>query len=213
MMIDWLSIGTSAVALTISVWTFWATLLKRGTIRMTRPTTIFFGPDASPNDRSAKVYMRFLLFSTSRRGRVLESLHVKVKSPEATQNFPVWVYGNKDLARGSGLFVGPEGVAANHHFLLPKMVTSFQFVAGLNRVEIVGRLVGDRSDRTLGEFEVNLNNDQANAIKADGNGIYFDWGGDTKEYVGFIDEKPSAAQLPDLSPSLLAMILDELKKK
>jgi len=47
----------SILALTISVVTAWLTLFRRGTVRMTRPTAIYFGADGSASS-SPKVYLR-----------------------------------------------------------------------------------------------------------------------------------------------------------
>lgn len=48
-------------------------------VKMTPPTVIFFGPDV-PRSRSEaplhKIYLRTLLFSTSKRGRIIQSMHV-----------------------------------------------------------------------------------------------------------------------------------------
>ena len=88
---------------------------------MTKPTVIFFGPDGGSvvgRKRQLKVFLRTLLFSTSRRGQTLESFHVNLQRGESKQNFSIWVYGDDRLTRGSGLFVPREGVACNHHFLL-----------------------------------------------------------------------------------------------
>lgn len=78
-MADPLSITISALALGVSSVTAWLTLFRRGTVKMTQPTVIYFGPDA-PRSRNVspppKVYLRTLLFSTSKRGRVIESMHV-----------------------------------------------------------------------------------------------------------------------------------------
>jgi len=205
------SVVISILALGISGWTLWATMLKRGTVKMTRPTTIFFGPDNSPDEKSAKVYMRYLLFSTSRRGRVVESMFVRVRSPEAVQAFPIWVYGNKDLARGSGIFVGPEGVAANHHFLLPKGVTGFHFKPGKNSVEVVAQLVGDKHEIVLGEWTVSVSSEQAGELRDKNAGVYFDWGGDHKDYASWTEVRPEAGKLPPLTPSILELMSREFE--
>ncbi|HWN99986.1 MAG TPA: hypothetical protein VNS63_12045 [Blastocatellia bacterium] len=42
---DAASIVISVSALVVSVTTAWLTLFRRGTIRMTQPTLVFFGPD------------------------------------------------------------------------------------------------------------------------------------------------------------------------
>src|SRR5713226_7443277 len=146
------SVTISVLALCMSAVTAWLTLFRRGTVKMTQPTVIFFGPDAPrsrPDAPLPKIYLRTLLFSTSKRGRVIESMHVALSRNETHQNFNIWVYGERGkLVRGSGLFVGETGVAANHHFLTPKDASSFRFMAGNYRVEVFAYLLGDRK-RTL----------------------------------------------------------------
>ena len=91
-MADPIALTVSVLALTISAITAWLTLFRIGTVKMTQPTVIFFGPDRprKPNARGApKVYLRTLLFATSRRGRVIESMHVTVSRNEARQTFNV----------------------------------------------------------------------------------------------------------------------------
>src|SRR6266568_2937023 len=123
------SIIISSFALLISGITFWLTYLRKGTVKMTQPTTIYFGNDRA-NVRLPKIYLRTLLYSASKKGQIIESFYVKLKRGETSQNFNIWVYGTDKLYRGSGLFVGQEGVIFNHHFLLPKDGTDFQFLQG-----------------------------------------------------------------------------------
>lgn len=132
-MSDSVSVGISFVALVVSVTTAWLTLLRKGNLRMTQPTVIFFGPDGgsrSGRKPRLKVFLRTLLYSTSRRGQTMESLHVNLQRGESKQNFSIWVYGDEHLARGSGLFVPAEGITCNHHFLLPEDGTDFRLLAG-----------------------------------------------------------------------------------
>lgn len=78
-MADPISITISALALGVSTVTAWFTLLRRGTIKMTQPTVIFFGPDNPRSNEEGPlpvVYLRTLLFSTSKRGRVIECMYV-----------------------------------------------------------------------------------------------------------------------------------------
>src|SRR5450432_1917796 len=91
-----LSITISVLSLAVSFVTAWLTLFRRGSVLMTQPTVIFFGPD-TPRSHDAtalpKVFLRTLLFSTSKRGRVVESMHVALSRNEMHQNFNIWVYG------------------------------------------------------------------------------------------------------------------------
>ena len=128
-MVDPVSLAISTLSLAVAATTAWLTLFRRGTVKMTQPTVIFFGPDAPRSHENIplpKVYLRTLLFATSKRGRVIESMHVALSRNEMHQNFNIWVYGERNkLERGSGLFVGETGISSNHHFLLPKMEHHF----------------------------------------------------------------------------------------
>lgn len=84
-MTDPVTVIISVLALVVSATTAWLTLFRRGTVRMTQPTMIFFGPDTprSPDDLPLpKVFLRTLLFSTSKRGRIVESMHVSLARNE-----------------------------------------------------------------------------------------------------------------------------------
>jgi hypothetical protein len=126
------SLGISCLALLVSGITAWLTFFRKGELVMTQPTVVFFGPDGSRFDSNKnKVYLRTLLYSTAKRGPVLESLHVSLQRNESKQNFNIWVYGEKgNLTRGSGLFVAQDGVTFDHHFLLPDDGADFQFLSG-----------------------------------------------------------------------------------
>ena len=160
---------------------------------MTQPTVIYFGPDApGPNGEKPlpKVYLRTLLFATSKRGRVIESLHVSLQRNESRQNFNVWVHGDERLVRGSGLFVGETGIAANHHFLTPRDGSGFLFQAGTYRLELYGRLLGDSRAKLLFTQELDIPASLADSLKEPGTGIYFDWGPDSARYLPHAEKRP-----------------------
>src|SRR5215813_804961 len=95
-----LSLAVAIASLCLSVATAWLTLFRRGAVRMTQPTTIYFGPDggARRSGRSIpKIYLRSLLYSTAVRGQVVECMFVRIKRGETTQNFNIWVYKDHDL--------------------------------------------------------------------------------------------------------------------
>jgi hypothetical protein len=173
---DVMSILISLTALGISLITLWLTLLRKGEIRITQPTTIFFGPD-SGGIRSSKVYLRTLLYSTAKKGQVIENLYARIRRGETQQNFNIWAYGNEKLYRGSGLYVGESGVTVNHHFLLPPDVTEFDFKAGEYVLTVFAKLVGHKKPKNLIE------------IRQQDAGIYFDWGPDAERYLPHIDVK------------------------
>lgn len=156
---------------------------------MTKPTVIFFGPDM---DGSLQVYLRTLLFSTSQKGQILESMYVKLKRGESVQNFNIWVYGGKSFVRGSGLFVGKEGVTYSHHFLLPKDGTSYEFLAGTYNLEVYASRLNSRTPLMICSLQLSISKEDAEVLKEKSQdaGIYFDWGPDSQTYHSFVDLRP-----------------------
>jgi hypothetical protein len=176
----------------ISGITAWLTFFRKGKLVMTQPTVVFFGPDGSRFDsKKNKIYLRTLLYSTAKRGQVIESLHVSLHRNESKQNFNIWVYGEKgDLKRGSGLFVGQEGVTFDHHFLLPEDGANFQFLAGTYRLAIFAKLVGEGAPNELLTIALAISESQASQLSEPNTGVYHDWGPDQQTYHSHIDKKP-----------------------
>ena len=141
----------------------------------------FFGHDSGSRP-APKVFLRALLYSTGKVGRVIEHLYVRLRRGETRQNFNIWVYGEDRLMRGSGLFVGPEGVAANHHFLLPADGTTLEFKGGDYRLEVFARIVGSRDAILLQSVDLTLPVTVAEQLKTEAAGAYFDWGPDSQSY-------------------------------
>jgi hypothetical protein len=188
------SIVVSVLSLLVSITTAWLTLFRRGTVKMTQPTVIFFGPDggARPDNPLPKVFLHTLLFCTSKRGRIIESMHVALSRNETHQNFNVWVYGNEKLVRGSGLFVGETGVEANHHFLSPRDGSSFRFTEGRYRVDVFARLLGDEKQTCLFSETLELSREFAAELATSNAGVYFDWGPDSLRYLPHLETRPPA---------------------
>ena len=200
-----ISLLISILALVVSVFTAWLTLLRKGTVLMTKPTVIYFGPDGGSNadDRSGlKVYLRTLLYSTSKRGRIIESMYVRLRRGETSQNFNIWVYGDKQLIRGSGLFVSESGVAANHHFLLPPDGTAFQFLSGKYTLDVFISLVGEHTSRLLHSVQLEVSAEHASSLSQSDFGLYFDWGPDAEKYHAHIRTKPKP-ELPQFLRELV----------
>ena len=173
---------------------------------MTQPTVIFFGPDApraTDGPTLPKVYLRTLLFSTSKRGRVIECMHITLSRNETRQNFNIWVYGDERLVRGSGLFVGKTGVEANHHFLTPRDGTSFTFVEGRYRLDVFARLLGDQKQTKLFSQELEISPELAALLKRPRAGVFFDWGPDSSRYLSHVDERPDSPNPDKLLEALL----------
>ena len=203
------SIVISVVSLIVSVTVAWLTMFRRGTVRMTQPTVIFFGPDtprAKPEKPLPKVFLRTLLVSTAKRGHVIESMHVALSRNETQQNFSIWVYGDEKLVRGSGLFVGETGVAANHHFLAPDDGATFVFTEGRYRLEVFARLLGDHHQTLLFSKTLEISREIATSLAEPGTGLYFDWGPDSERYLTHVEKRPPS---PDPKKFLEALGLIE----
>jgi len=189
-MTEWVALAISALALTVSAITAWLTLFRTGDLRMTQPTVVFFGPDGGRSDNEKpclKVFLRTLLYSTARRGQTVESMHVNLQRGESKQNFSIWVYGDDRLARGSGLHVGQEGVACNHHFLLPEDGANFRLLMGQYNVRVFAKRVSDRAPRELAHLALTISESQAKELLKDDAGIYFDWGPDQQAYHAHVE--------------------------
>jgi hypothetical protein len=207
----WISIFISVLALTISAVTLWLTQFRKGQIKATKPTQIFFGPDGGP-ERNPKIYVRTLLYSTSQKGLVVENMYVNLSRGQTNQSFSIWVHGETSkLVRGSGLFVNQNGVAAGHHFLVPPDASNFEFGAGEYRVEIYAKIVNQNSPRLLFSTNLNIDKQEAEALKDKETGVYFDWGPHTNRYHTLIEKRPERD--PSLSEIVkhLASNLDQKK--
>jgi hypothetical protein len=189
------TIAISVLALLISGATLWFSQIRRGKLKMTRPTVVFFGPDGGEGGIS-KVFLRTLLYSTGKRGTVLEHLFIRLRRGETQQNFNVWVYGEKDLARGSGLFVSEAGIATNHHFLTPTDIRGFDFAAGDYELEVFGKVVGKDATLLLSTISLSIDAHEADQLRQQDHGIYFDWGPDAGRYQKKIEGLRSKALDP-----------------
>jgi len=187
----WISIIFSCLALVISGVTAWLTFFRKGKLLMTQPTVIFFGPDGVRFDGiNNKIYLRTLLYSTAKRGQVLESLYVSLHRNESKQNFNIWVYGeNGDLKRGSGLFVPEGGITLDHHFILPKDGANFQFLEGKYRLAVYAVVVGNMPPIKLIDIDLDITHSQAAKLMESDTGIYYDWGPDQQSYYAHTDSK------------------------
>lgn len=194
----------SSVSLVVATTTAWLTLLQPGTVRMVRPALVAF-LDARGSD-GPKVWFRTLLYSTSRRGNVIESMFVRLRRGESRQNFSFWVCGDgSQLAGGCGLYVGQSGTVLNHHFVLPKDGTRYEFLPGEYVLEVFATLVGQRQALQLAAIPLHLSGDHAKALKNADENIYFNWWPDSGRYnAHVVRRKELSADLPDLLAGIVA---------
>jgi hypothetical protein len=183
-----ISIIISIIALTISGVTFWLTRIKKGVVKMTRPTIIFFGPDGD-GQKHNKIYIRTLLYSTADRGQYIQNMFIRLQRGESVQNFNVWVYGDKQLSRGSGLYINKSGIACNHHFLLPKDGINYSFLSGDYLLQVFVETVGNNPIKIF-EQKLHLTKEQGNEMIDKRAGLFFDWAPNTQNYFSHIDIRP-----------------------
>lgn len=185
---DALSIIISSIALVISALTFWLTRIRKGIVKMTRPTIIYFGPDGG-GERHCKIFVRTLLYSTSDRGQYIQNMYIRLQRGETIQNFNVWVYDDRGLVRGSGLFVNKNGIACNHHFLLPKDMSNFSFLPGDYLLQVYIETV-DNIPKKIFEQKLTLTEKECTEMAAKCAGIYFDWAPNMQDYSSHVDKRP-----------------------
>lgn len=138
------------------------------------------------------------LQTVSKRGRIIESMHVSLFRTETQQNFNIWVYGNEKLARGSGLFVGENGIAANHHFLTPEDAKAFRFSEGEYTLKVFTHLLGNSNDDLIFTVKLHVASDIAARLQVPNTGLYFDWAPSSKSYLSHVEERimsPSPEEL------------------
>jgi hypothetical protein len=182
-----MALTISIVSLVISGLTFWLTRLRKGKLKMTHPSIICF---MGQNGRDEpKVFMRTLLYATADLGQYIQNMFVRVHRAETIQNFNIWVYNDKELVRGSGLFVGKAGISTYHHFLLPNK-ENWEFIAGEYTLEIFAELVDNRTKK-LFELKLHLSKDEEHALRNDKKAtVFFNWAPNAKNYSSHIDIRP-----------------------
>jgi hypothetical protein len=201
--VDPLSFTIATLSLVVSLRVAWLTLLKPGELKMVRPSLIAFA--SAHGTDGPKVWLRSLLYCTSRRGLVVESLFVRLTRGETRQNFTFWACGERgSVMSGCGLFVGHDGVAQNHHFVLPMDGTSFSFQPGDYTLEVIGHVVNESAPVVLATIRLSLSEAHAKMLRGDGEHVYFDWLPDSNRYTPHVVPKRRALpQLPDEIKNLL----------
>jgi hypothetical protein len=197
-----IGITISIFALAISLYTLWQSRWRKGIVKMTRPTVIFFGPDGAGQEHK-KVFIRTLLYSSSDKGQYIQNMFIRLERGESIQNFNVWVYDNNGLVRGSGLFVDKSGIACNHHFLMPRDGTNYEFLSGEYSMQVFVETV-DENPRKLFEQKLSLAKNQQEEMSLKKAGVYFDWAPNTQNYFSHIDTGPKKSkEVTDLIKKLI----------
>jgi len=91
--------------------------------------------------------------------------------------------------RGSGIFVGADGVVCNHHFLMPEDGADFHLLSGKHTVRVFAKRVRDCVPKQLAEVRLAISETNAKLLEDPNAGIYFDWGPDQQQYHPHVDKR------------------------
>lgn len=156
---------------------------------MTQPSLIYLGSEQSRYRQAAvapKIYLRSTLFSSGKRGHIVENLFARLSLGETSHSFNVWVYGENDLARGSGLFVGEQGVAYNHHFLLAPSTANWVWHQGHYRLEVFANVIHRSGTVRLLEVQLSVDSHASAGLIQGDCGVFFDWNPDLRHYASHV---------------------------
>jgi hypothetical protein len=180
----------SLAALVVSLVTAWFTLFRRGTVKSTNPSFIAVRYDfVGKNLPQAKIFLRCLLYSTGKRGQVIEALFLRVREGDRKEDFAFWGYGDKDLVRGSGLYVPESGLATNHHFNPIQTGAGFLFSGGTYELELAAKLVGREAFVSLWHTSIQMPPEAfANSIQRD-TAVFFSWSPQDGGYLPSVESR------------------------
>ena len=187
---QYITTGVSVLALLVSLFTLWFSVIRRGRVCSTHPSFIAFRYDfVGKKVPQAKIFLRSLLYSTGKRGQVVESLFLRVSDGERRAEFSFWGYGDKDLVRGSGLFVPETGVATNHHFNPINADELFVFFGGTYSLELVAKLVGRKQPKSLWKVELEIPPTAFGDRIARETAIFFSWSPERDRYIASVENR------------------------
>lgn len=157
---------------------------------MTRPTLLCLRLEL--HDRIPKIFLRTLLFTSGTKGRVVESMFLKVHQRAKTYVFDFWGHTESGkLTPGSGLFVGPTGIACDHHFNPRRDSDDFLFAEGEYRVEVFAAIIGQSRSTKLAELAFTVGEQQAAELsRVTDVALYLLWNVDTRTYDGYLERRP-----------------------
>lgn len=180
----------SVVALIVSLFTAWFTIFRRGSVCSTHPSFVCFRYDfVGKRVPQAKIFLRALLFSTGKRGHVIESLFLRVREGSRSEEFSFWGHGDKDLVRGSGLFVSESGVATNHHFNPVEPDSLFLFQKGTYSLQLVAKLIGREQLASLWTITLEMPAAFSNSRIAQETAVFFNWSPEQRCYLASVETR------------------------
>ena len=183
------SVCIAVISLLVSIAVAWFTH-RRGKLCCTRPVFLALKYDHADGVPWPKIFLRALLFSTGKRGLVVESLWLRARdSAGCLEEFSFWGYGDKDLVRGSGLFVPEVGSVTNHHFNPLGRDSTFRFHGGPLHLELVAKVLGCAVPVSLWHGTVDL---PTGAFEGEGSydtAVWLNWSPQRKRYIASIETR------------------------
>jgi len=178
---NYISIIVSLIALAISALSFWLANIKKGNVKMTRPTIIcFLGQNKGDEP---KIFIRTLLYSTSDKGQYIQNMFIRLQQGRKVQDFNIWAYGDNGIVRGSGLFVNKNGISSYHHFLLPKVRARYSSMQGDCLLQFFAETVNEKPQKI---FETHLTITEQQLLDLEqGKELHFDWAPNTQNYFSY----------------------------
>jgi hypothetical protein len=84
--------------------------------------------------------------------------------------------------------VNDSGVSFNHHFLPPKDVPSFEFLAGEYVIDAYAKILKRKRPLLLSSVKLALTHELAAALQDHAKGVLFTWQPDSQNYRGDVSE-------------------------
>ena len=189
-MIEYVAPVVSVLALAISLFTRWFSVIRRGRVCSTHPSFVAFRYDfVGEKAPLAKIFLRQLLYSTGKRGHVVESLFLRVAEGTRQAEFAFWGYGDKDLVRGSGLFVPETGIATNHHFNPIEADKPFLFSGGTYSFELMAKLVGRKRRASLWKVTLEIPAGPFDESIARKTAVFFNWSPEQGSFIAAVEKR------------------------
>lgn len=180
----------------------WLSVLRRGKVRMTKPTIVCLGVGYEDQKVIPKIFLRTLLYCTAKRGIIVENMFTNIHRGVSWQTFSIWAYRDKDLVRGSGVYVGMEGVALEHHFH-PLEDSDFTFSPGDYLIEVFALTVGSKRLLKLAEINLTLTERETSLIASREGFVWFDWEPNLRSYTPQLLTRPQRNSENSLLEKLL----------
>jgi hypothetical protein len=154
---------------------------------MTQPTLLCLKRE-SPSGRP-KIFLRTCLFTTGTKGQVVENMFFRVQQAYGTSLFDFWGHTESGkLTLGSGLFVGPTGVASDHHFNPRIGRDDFLFGDGNYRIEVFATVIGRDKAQKLMDLNFTVDGQQAaELVQIPTRELFLSWNPERRSYAGEVD--------------------------